>query len=254
MKTTPGFSLENQTALITGGGSGLGLGIARCMSDSGARVILAGRNEEKLRTAAENIGPSASFEVYDVTQTESAPELVSRIEKDKGPIDILVNNAGNHLKKSALETSDDEFQRVMQTHVNGSFALSRESGKTMIRRGRGSILFIASMASYLAVPMVSAYSAAKTAHIGLVRSLAAELSPHNVRVNGIAPGFIQSDMLRNALRGDPEREKKILSRTPLSRFGDPEEIGWAAVYLCSPSASFVTGTILPVDGGAHVGF
>jgi NAD(P)-dependent dehydrogenase (short-subunit alcohol dehydrogenase family) len=166
----------------------------------------------------------------------------------------LVNNAGVHFKKSALETSDAEFAGVLQTHVFGAFALSRECGRRMVERKSGCILFTASMASLFGIPLVVAYSAAKSAYTGMVRTLAVELGSLGVRVNAIAPGWIQSDMMNKALDDDPVREAKILGRTPMNKFGEPDDIGWAAVYLCSPAAKFVTGVVLPVDGGAAIGF
>jgi gluconate 5-dehydrogenase len=127
-------------------------------------------------------------------------------------------------------------------------------GPGMLQRRRGSIVFTASMASLFGIPLVVAYSAAKSAYLGMVRTLATELSPGGVRVNAIAPGWIDSPMLRQALSNDPPRQQKIISRTPMGRFGDADDIGWAAVYLSSPAAKFVTGAVLPVDGGASIGF
>ena len=124
----------------------------------------------------------------------------------------------------------------------------------MMRHKAGSILFIASMASLFGIPKVVAYSAAKSAYLGMVRAMATELSPHGVRVNAIAPGWIETDMSRAAMKADPEREKKILSRTPMGCFGEPDDVGMAAVYLCSPAAKFITGVVLPVDGGVSIGF
>jgi gluconate 5-dehydrogenase len=124
----------------------------------------------------------------------------------------------------------------------------------MIQRGRGSILFIASMASFIGVPNVLAYTASKTACLGMVRGLAAELSPQGVRVNAIAPGWIRTAMTDDALSKDPARKNKIIARTPMNRLGETEDIGFAAVYLSSPAAKFVTGTVLTVDGGASIGF
>ena len=124
----------------------------------------------------------------------------------------------------------------------------------MIARGHGSVIFIASMASLFGIPRVIAYSAAKSAFIGMVRTLATEVSGDGVRVNAIAPGWIDSDMMRKALDSDPARRDKILARTPMGRFGEAEDIGYAAVYLSSPAAKFVTGTVLPVDGGVSIGF
>ena len=253
-KTHSAFDLTGQTALITGGGTGLGLGMARCLVASGAKVVLVGRRKEELETACASLGKNAFALVGDVTKLESAPALVDHAEKLAGPISILINNAGVHLKKPATETADAEFAAVLQTHVFGAFALTREAGRRMIGRKSGSILFTASMASIMGIPLVVAYSAAKSAYVGMVRTLSVEFGPHNVRVNAIAPGWIASAMLDQALSGDPARKAKIIGRTPLNRFGEPEDIGWAAVYLSSPAAKFITGVVLPVDGGAAEAF
>jgi gluconate 5-dehydrogenase len=143
---------------------------------------------------------------------------------------------------------------MLQTHLVASFALTRAVLPEMIERRHGNILFISSMASLFGLPLVSAYSAAKAGHLGLVRSLATEVSPYGVRVNSIAPGWIESEMMRRALNGDAKRADKILGRTPMKRFGEPEDIGWAATYLCSQAAKFITGVVLPIDGGASIGF
>lgn len=248
------FSLEGESALITGGGSGLGFGIAECFVAAGARVMLVGRRAEILRKSAKKLGKSASFEVCDITRLEGAEELLRRASAKLGSVSILVNNAGIHLKKPAVETTPAEFSAVLQTHVVAAFSLTRAALPQMIKRRHGNILFTASMASLFGIPLVTAYSAAKSAYLGLVRSLATEVSPHGVRVNAIAPGWIESDMMLNALNGDPARSKKILSRTPMNCFGTPRDVGLAATYLCSPAAGFVTGVTLPVDGGASIGF
>jgi len=248
------FDLTEQTALITGGGTGLGLGMARCLVAAGAKAVLVGRRKSELDKAVAVLGKNASALVGDVTKLESAPTLVEQAEKMAGPVTILINNAGVHLKKPATGTSDTEFANVLQTHVFGAFALTREVGRRMIERRNGCVLFTASMASFMGLPQIVAYTTAKSAYLGLVRALAAEWGPHGVRVNAIAPGWIDSDMLDQALRGDPSRKAKIISRTPLGRFGEPDDIGWAAVYLASPAAKFLTGVVLPVDGGAAIGF
>lgn len=253
MNAAPAFALDGEVALVTGGGSGLGLAMARCLVASGARAVLAGRRAAAVREAAEALGPAASWVAHDVTRLEAAGELVAAAEERAGPVSILINNAGVHLKKDAVETTPEEFHAVLATHVEAAFALTRAALPGMYARGHGSVLFTASMASYLGLPRVVAYSAAKAAYLGMVRSLAAECAPRGVRVNGIAPGWIETPMLRRALDGDAERERRILGRTPLGRFGEPDDVGWAAVYLCSPAARFVTGTVLPVDGGAVIG-
>lgn len=248
------FSLDGETALVTGGGSGLGLGIAQCFVEAGARVVLVGRRKDVLQKAAQELGDAVSWEAHDLNQLDQAQSLVERVTKRVGELSILVNNAGVHLKKPATEMTPDEFQAVLQTHVLAAFSLTRAVLPKMIERRHGSILFTASMTSLMGIPLVLAYSAAKSAYLGMVRSLAAEVSPHGVRVNAVAPGWIESDMLRQALSGDPERTNRVLARTPMNRFGEAQDIGWAATYLCSPAAKFVTGVVLPIDGGASIGF
>ncbi len=253
--TSHPFSLAGQVALVTGGATGLGLGMARCFVASGAQVVLVGRREAELTRAVADLGPAAHYVCHDVTNLAAADTLVAEAARVAGgPVDILVNNAGIHLKKSAVDTTPDEFLAVISTHVLGAHALTRAVLPGMIERQRGNILFTASMASLIGIPKVVAYSAAKSAYVGMVRCLATEVSSHNVRVNAIAPGWIESEMLNKALAGDPARKDKIIGRTPMARFGDPEDIGWAAVYLCSPAGKFITGVVLPVDGGASIGF
>jgi gluconate 5-dehydrogenase len=250
----PAFNLTGQAALITGGGSGLGFGMAKCLVASGAKVVLVGRRKVELTKAAESLGQNAFALTGDVTKLETIPTLVKQAEKLAGPVSILINNAGIHLKKDAVETSDAEFALVMQTHVFGAFALTREIARGMMARKSGSIIFTASMASLFGINKVVAYAAAKSAYVGLVRTLAVEFGASGVRVNAIAPGWIHSEMSAKALDGDPARKAKILGRTPLNRLGEADDIGWSAVYLCSPAAKFVTGVVLPVDGGVSIGF
>ena len=202
-KIKSAFDLTSQTALITGGGTGLGLGMARCLAVSGAKVVLVGRRKDELAKACAEIGAKAFPLVGDVTKLDTAPALVDQAEKLAGPISILVNNAGVHLKKPATETSDAEFAKVIETHVFGAFALTREVGKRMVARKSGCVLFTASMAAFIGMPLIVAYSAAKSAYVGIVRTLAVEWGPHGVRVNAIAPGWIASAMLDQALSGRP---------------------------------------------------
>jgi NAD(P)-dependent dehydrogenase (short-subunit alcohol dehydrogenase family) len=248
------FSLRNETALITGGGTGIGLAIATAMHAAGARVVLVGRRESELAAAVQAIGAGASFQVHDVTDLDAAPALIGRVTAELGPVTILVNNAGIHLKKPAVETTTSEFERVLRTHVLGAHALTAAVAPGMIERKSGSILFTASMASLFGLPLVIAYTAAKAALAGMVRGYAVEFSTHGVRVNAVAPGWIETAISRKALEGDPKRRDRILTRTPMGRLGVPADIGWAAVYLASPAAQFVTGVTLPVDGGVSIGF
>ena len=251
---TDAFRLDGQLALVTGGGTGLGFGICQAMVEAGARVVITGRREEVLHDACVQLKGGAQYLVHDINDLSSAPRLVEEVEDRFGSLHILVNNAGNHLKKPAVETTDDEFATVLQTHLFGAFALTRESARRMIERRRGAIVIIASMTSLFGIPSVSAYGAAKSAVAGLTRLLATEFSPHGVRINAVAPGWFDTALNRQAFAGDPSRLQKILSRTPLGRVGDPLDVGYAAVYLCSAAAKFVTGVVSPVDGGASVGF
>ena len=245
------FRLDGEVALITGGGTGLGFGIAQCFVEAGAKVILLGRRRKILEEAAARLGPSARFVVADITA--DADTLRPAIDP-LGPVSILINNAGNHLKKPAVQTSDAEFLSVIDTHVLSAFRLTRLVAPAMLAAGRGSIVFTASMSALIGMPSIVAYSTAKSAYLGMVRALTAEFAPRGVRVNAIAPGWIDTPMLHQALDNDPPRKQRILDRTPMQKFGDPRDIGHAAVYLCSPAARFVTGVILPIDGGASIGF
>jgi gluconate 5-dehydrogenase len=248
------FSLRGEVALITGGGTGIGLAIARAMHAAEARVVLIGRREAELAAAVKALGANASYMIHDITQVEAAQTLVARVAAEAGPVTCLVNNAGIHLKKLAVDTTPAEFESVLRTHVFGSHALTRAVAPGMMERRHGTILFTASMASLFGIPQVIAYTAAKSAYVGMVKAYATEFSPHGVRVNAIAPGWIETEMSRKATTGDPVRRKKVIDRTPMEKFGAPSDIGWAAVYLASPAASFVTGVTLPVDGGVSVGF
>jgi NAD(P)-dependent dehydrogenase (short-subunit alcohol dehydrogenase family) len=248
------FSLKNETALITGGGTGIGFAMAKAMHAAGARVVLVGRREAELASAIKELGERAAYAVHDVNRLELAPALVAQVEKEHGPITCLVNNAGQNMKKPAVDTTADELEAIVRTHIFGAHALVRAVAPGMMARKHGNILFTASMASLFGIPNVIAYTAAKSAMVGLVRGYAVEFSPHGLRVNAIAPGWIDTAMSRKSMEGDPARKNKIISRTPLAKFGETEDIGWAAVYLASPAAKFVTGVILPVDGGVSMGF
>lgn len=251
---TAPYSLNGQTAFITGGGSGIGLASAKCLAASGARVIIAGRREKELTEAVHAIGPNASYQVFDVADLAKIPATMQALRERHGPIGILVNNAGINLKKPFAETNDAELLSILQTNVVGANALTHALLPQLRESGRGSLVFISSMAAIFGLPRVTAYSISKSALTGAMRSLAVELGEENIRVNCVAPGWIETEMTRKAFANDPARKQKILGRTPLGRMGDPEDIGWAVAYLCSPAARFVTGTTLVVDGGASIGF
>ena len=248
------FSLEGQLALVTGGGTGIGLEIARCMTAAGATVVITGRREEVLRDAVEDLGESAHYLVNDVTELTAIEDLVAQIEARYGPLDILVNNAGINLKKPALEVTDEEFSRILHTNLHSVFALTRACAGRMVARRKGVILMISSMAAYYGIDRVVAYAASKSAVEGMVKVLASEFSCHGVRVNAIAPGFIETEMSRQAMNSDPDRRDRAMRRTPMGCFGRPADIGHAAVFLASEGARYITGVSLPVDGGNSIGF
>ena len=248
------FLLEHKVALITGGGTGIGFGIAKVFFEGGATVVLTGRREIVLKSAVEKLGSSASYIVNDIDDKLGIPDLVSGIEEKWGAIDILVNNAGVHFKSWAIDTNDDDFSRVINTNVLSVFALTRECAKGMLRRKRGSIIMISSMTALFGMDQVVAYGTSKAALTGLMNNLVTEYSRNKVRINAIAPGWIASEMLFKALNTDLERKQKIINRIAMDDFGQPEDIGYAALYLASDASKYVTGVILPVDGGAAVNF
>ncbi|MEY3775184.1 MAG: Gluconate 5-dehydrogenase [Verrucomicrobiota bacterium] len=255
MNNTPApFSLAGRTALVTGGGTGLGLAIARCLAACGAKVIVAGRREAELKAAVAEIGANAAAHVLDITDLAALPAAVEQIRAAQGRVDLLVNNAGINLKKSFADTTETELQSILQTNVVGATALTRALLPQLRESGAGNVVFISSMAALFGIPKVSAYSIAKSALTGAVRALAVELGGDGIRVNAVAPGWFDTAMSRRAFEGDPARKEKILARTPLGRLGDPADVGWAVAWLCTPAAKFVTGTIIPVDGGVSIGF
>lgn len=244
----------NKIAVITGGSSGIGLAIARKFAGNGITTLLVGRDKARLKAACTELGKNSDCFRCDLSDLDRIPGLVRKIIDKYGTIDILVNNAGINLKKNFLDVSDVEYQKIILTNQTSIFCLTREVAGFMLKHKSGSVLNISSMASIYGLPFVIAYTASKSAIEGMTRAMAVELSPMGIRVNCIAPGFIKTNMSSVALDKDPERKKKALSRTPLGRLGKPEEVANAAFFLVSDSASFITGVVLPVDGGNSIGF
>lgn len=245
---------EFRIAIITGGASGIGFAIAKKFVHKGIQVVLIGRDKTKLKLACETLGEMSDYVGCDLSQLTELPGVIRGIHKKYGRIDILVNNAGMHLKKAISEVTDEEFQNVILTNQTAMFSLTREVAGVMQNQCNGVILNISSMASQYGLPNVIAYTASKSAIEGMTRAMAVELAQYKIRVNCLAPGFIKTNMSTLALEKDPERKKKVLSRTPLGRLGKPEEVADAAYFLVSPSASFITGVVLPVDRGNSIGF
>lgn len=248
------MSTKGKIAVVTGGGSGIGLAIAEKFTQSGITTIIVGRDQQKLCAAREKLGENCHTISHDLSNLSTLPELANKIISQFGHIDILVNNAGINMKKDFTEVSDQDFQQVLQTNVSAVFSLSREVVKHMMQNGGGAIINISSMASQYGIPKVIAYTASKSAIEGMTRAMAVELSPKGIRVNCIAPGFIATDMSAKALNGDLERKQKVMSRTPMGQLGDPSDIADAALFLATDASKYITGVVLPVDGGNSIGF
>jgi len=245
---------ENKIAIVTGGGSGIGFAIAKKFVIENITTIIIGRDTKKLNDAKKELGELCIPISFDLNDIASIPKLVKEIESKFGSISILVNNAGINLKKDFIEVSDEDFQRILYTNVSSVFALTREVVKVMIKNVTGCIINISSMASQYGLPKVIAYTASKSAIEGMTRAMAVELSPLGIKVNCIAPGFIATEMSAKALNNDPDRKKKVLSRTPMGKLGNPSDIADAAFYFAGETSKFITGVVLPVDGGNSIGF
>jgi NAD(P)-dependent dehydrogenase (short-subunit alcohol dehydrogenase family) len=246
--------MKTKLAIVTGGAAGLGLAMSTKFVAAGIRTVMIGRNEEALKATAATLGELCSYKVLDLQQLGAIPACIAEIVNTFGQIDILINNAGINMKKEFLEVTDQDFYNIIQTNVLSVFAISREVSKVMVKQGQGAIVNISSMAAQYGIPKVIAYTAAKSAIEGMTKAMAVELSPLGIRVNCIAPGFIKTAMSSKALDNDPERKHKVLSRTPMGHLGLPEDVADTALYLSSDAAKYITGTILPVDGGNSIGF
>jgi len=245
------FDLTGTRALVTGGGSGLGYAIARGLARAGSRVVLNGRNRDKLAQAAEALareGIDAGLAPFDVTDADAVAEGVARVESAAGPIDILVNNAAMNQRKALEQFTPDEWRALMAANLDGPFLVTRALLPAMKARRSGKIINVCSLASDLGRPNIVPYAASKGALRMLTRALAVELAPSNIQVNGISPGFFRTEM--NApLINDAEFSAWVARRTPAGRWGEPAEIAGAAVFLASAAADYVTGHLLYVDGG-----
>jgi NAD(P)-dependent dehydrogenase (short-subunit alcohol dehydrogenase family) len=250
------FDLTGKVALVTGGASGLGKGIAQAFVESGAKVLVGSRTLDKVQGAVEEIsavvgapvGEAIAGVALDVTKDESVNHAVKKALDLFGRLDILVNSAGSTIRKPTFEIPPADFTSIYETHVTGSLRCAQAAGRIFREQHSGAIINLASVSSFVDLIEVAAYASAKNAIIGLTKSLANEWAKHGIRTNAIAPGFIPTDLNRKMIEGT-ERGRRIMEHTPMARFGKPDEIASGAVYLASPAASFVNGTILVIDGG-----
>jgi NAD(P)-dependent dehydrogenase (short-subunit alcohol dehydrogenase family) len=243
------FSLDAKYALVIGGTSGIGKAIARGYLEAGARVIVAGRDTEKLGRALANLAPHGEVYGYqaDVSDQAGLRGLVGITLAHHGHIDVLVNCQGITLLKAAEEFTPDDWDMIINTDLKSVFFACTEVGRHMLGRGSGAIVNIASLASHRGWPRSALYAIAKTGVLSLTQTLAAEWAARGVRVNAISPGFFMTELNRDKM--SPERKALALARTPAGRFGEVDELVGAAIYLASPAATFVTGETIAVDGG-----
>ncbi|WP_414649991.1 glucose 1-dehydrogenase [Devosia sp.] len=245
------FNLGGKRALVTGSSRGIGFGIAAALAGAGAEIILNGRDPAALGEAASRLADDGALNVkalaFDVTSEDSVEDAIAHAETEIGPIDILVNNAGMQHRAPLEEWPLDKFRQVIDTNLTSAFIVGRAVARGMIARKSGKIINICSVMSNLARPSIAPYAASKAAIANLTRGMAVDWSKHGLNVNGIAPGYIRTE-LNEALLKNQEFNSWVEKRTPMGRWGDPAELGGAAVFLASDASTFVNGHILYVDG------
>ena len=249
--TFSGLDLTGRTAVVIGATSGIGRAIAIGLAEAGADVVPTGRREKLAREAAEEIvgrGRQSLAMTADVSNEDSLQALADAAIRKFGKVDILVNAAGRTTRRPTLEVSDAEWNEILDTNLTGMLRACRVFGRHMIERGYGRIINIGSLTSVVALYEVAAYGASKAGVAALTKSLAVEWAPYGVCVNAILPGVFRTALNEGLLDGT-ERGRELLLRTPMKRFGQPEEPAGAAVFLASEAAGFVTGHLLAVDGG-----
>ena len=245
------FSLDGRVALVTGSSRGLGETLAEALAQAGAHVVLNGRDEEALAANEKRFGDagwSVSTSAFDVTDEQASIAAVAAIAKEHGRLDILVNNAGLARRAPIEEYPTEDWRYVMDVNLNSCFYLSREAAKPMLNAGYGRIISTASIATFIARPIIGPYVASKHGLAGLTKVLAVELGARGVTANAIAPGYFETEMTKH-LAADPEFDNWLKGRTPMNRWGQPEELGGAVVFLASPASSYVNGHVLVIDGG-----
>ncbi|MDG2196558.1 MAG: SDR family oxidoreductase [SAR324 cluster bacterium] len=245
------FSLENQIVLITGSSRGLGWSMAKAVAEAGATVLLHGRDENLLKERQQHLqelGQNAEYYIFDVTNDEEVHAAFGKIREQQGQLDGLINNAGIQHRRPLTEFELADFDRVMDTNLRASWLLSREAVRLMQGQESGSIVNIASIMGPQARKTISAYTTSKAGVVGLTKALAVELGPEGIRCNGIAPGYFATELATDLFK-DPNFTAFVSGRTPMQRWGNPDELGGAAVFLLSKAASYVNGNVIFVDGG-----
>jgi 3-oxoacyl-[acyl-carrier protein] reductase len=246
------FSLDGKTALVSGASQGIGEAVARRLAGQGARVVLAARNEEKLRTLAEEIaaaGGAALPLALDVSDPAGAAERLKRLPEEWAAVDVLVNNAGITADNLLARMSLEDWERVLRTNLTGAYVLTRELLRGMMRRRWGRIISISSVVGLMGNAGQANYAASKAGLIGFSKSLARELGSRNITVNVVAPGYIETAMTADL---PEEARKELAGGIALRRLGTPDDVAWAVTFLASEEASYVTGDVLNVSGGLYI--
>jgi len=251
MNTLSLFDLSGKTALITGSGSGIGFALAEGLAGAGAKIILNGRNLSKLSDAENRLkkqGASVAKLAFDVTQPEEVKKAIDQYTETKGNIDILINNAGINIRGHFVDFDEKDWKKVLDININGAMIVSQAVAPGMIKNKSGKIINICSMQSELGRASVVPYAVSKGGIKMLTKALCAEWAKYNIQVNGIGPGYFETE-LTQPLKNDPEFDQWLRNRTPANRWGNPKELVGAAVFLSSEAGSYVNGHILYVDGG-----
>ena len=246
------FDLTGKVALVTGGNGGIGLGMARGLARAGARVVVAGRNADKSERAVHELaalGGEPMALTADVTDEASVERLFADTVQRCGRLDILVNNAGTNIRKAAQHLSLAEWHAVMDTNLTSAFLCSRAAYRHFKQGGGGKIVNIGSMLSIFGASFAPAYGASKGGVVQLTRSLAAAWAADNIQVNAVLPGWIATELTRQARVDVPGLNERVLARTPAGRWGDADDLAGIAVFLSGAGSDFITGTAIPVDGG-----
>ena len=249
------FDLKGRVAIITGGNGGIGLGMAGGLAAAGARVVIAARDEAKSRAAVESLSKMGGGAVaigVDVTDEASVAAMVKETVRLCGRLDILVNNAGTNIRKPAHEVSLDEWRTVMDTNLTSAFLCSRAAYPQMKIAGGGKIINVGSLLSTFGAAFAPAYGASKGGLVQLTKSMAVGWAADNIQVNAVLPGWIDTDLSRGARRDVPGLEAHVIARTPMGRWGTPDDLAAVAVFLASAASNFITGAAIPVDGGYSV--
>ncbi len=243
-----GMRLNNKTAIITGGATGIGLACARLFTREGARVAIFGRRQDRLDQARKQIGDSVLAVQGDITHEQDIQRLVDTTLKELGKVDILINNAGTFTGGPLHETDAEAWDRVFNINMTGVFQLTRRVLPSMVEQGSGSIIHISSILGIVAMPQTAAYNASKGALNQFSKSIAVEYGAQGIRSNALCPGMIETEMTEE-LRSDTALMAEWIKDYPLGRFGQPEEVAQACLFLASDESAFITGTTLPIDGG-----